>query len=327
MQCPACEETIKDGSKFCPSCGAGIASATGRIGKGELLQERYRVLRPLARGGMSAVYLAEDRRLGDVPVAVKEMAWGVRPGEQDQYVEAVEQFKREATLLARLQHPNLPRVIDQFETTGKHYLVMDYIAGQTLRDALKEAGGMLPIEQAARWGIELTSVLGYLHRQDPPIIYRDLKPANVMVHPDGRLVLIDFGIARFYKPGQTGDTAHFGTLGYAPAEQYGADQTDARSDIYALGVMLHELLTGYNPASTPFRRPPLREGRPEAPAALEQALIQATADDPRHRWQTMAEFEGGLRRALAQLTGPSESDVATTYIAGGPGAASQPAGR
>src|SRR4029078_8002519 len=149
------------------------------------------------------------------------------------------------------RHAHLPRVSDRFEEDGKHFLVMEYIHGQTLQAVIQQAGGRLWLDQALHFTDQLCDVLAYLHSQQPPIIYRDLKPTNVMIVPpeyDSRqpqLVLIDFGIARFYRPGGNSDTAVYGTIGYAPPEQYGRGQTDARVDSYGLGVLLHHHLTGH----------------------------------------------------------------------------------
>src|SRR6266704_2200175 len=160
-------------------------------------------------------------------------------------IEATENFKREALLLAGLTHPNLPSIYDHFSEAGRWYLVMDFIEGETLEERLnKEPEGRLSVEEAQRIGIQLCTVLGYLHGRQPPIIFRDLKPANIMMTPDGHLYLIDFGIARHFKPGQAKDTIAFGSPGYAAPEQYGKAQTTARSDIYSLGANLHQLLTG-----------------------------------------------------------------------------------
>ena len=160
-------------------------------------------------------------------------------------IEATENFKREALLLAGLTHPNLPSIYDHFSEAGRWYLVMDFIEGETLEERLnKEPEGRLSVEEAQRIGIQLCTVLGYLHGRQPPIIFRDLKPANIMMTPDGHLYLIDFGIVRHFKPGQAKDTIAFGSPGYAAPEQYGKAQTTARSDIYSLGANLHQLLTG-----------------------------------------------------------------------------------
>src|SRR6266704_1925567 len=190
-------------------------------------------------------------------------------------IEATENFKREALLLAGLTHPNLPSIYDHFSEAGRWYLVMDFIEGETLEERLnKEPEGRLSVEEAQRIGIQLCTVLGYLHGRQPPIIFRDLKPANIMMTPDGHLYLIDFGIARHFKPGQAKDTIAFGSPGYAAPEQYGKAQTTARSDIYSLGATLHNLLTGIDPSLSPFQFAPLQQqGRP-IPPGLESLIMQ-----------------------------------------------------
>src|SRR6184192_3078647 len=177
--------------------------------------------------------------------------------------EAIEAFKREAFLLAGLTHPNLPRIYEQFNDAGRWYLVMDYIEGETLETYLDKMGGKLPIEKVLNIGIQLCSVLDYLHTREPSIIFRDLKPANVMRTSTGHLYLIDFGIARHFKPGQPRDTVPLGSPGYAAPEQYGRAQTTPLADIYSLGALLHHLLTGNNPEHNPFR--------------FERSLLQAQA--------------------------------------------------
>jgi serine/threonine-protein kinase len=300
---------------------------TGALQAEQMLVGRYRVVRLLARGGMGAVYQAEDTRLGGVPVAVKEMSSSFVRGDTEAFERAVADFRREAAMLARLRHPHLPRVSDQFDERGKYYLVMEFIAGHTLLEGLRRAGGHLPSDMALDFAGQLCDVLSYLHAQNPPIIYRDLKPSNVMIMEDGpsgtgdgsdiarsatlsrsvhpHLVLIDFGIARFYRPGQAGDTAIYGTTGYAPPEQYGDSQTDPRTDIYALGVLLHQLLTGHDPTTTPFALPPPRVLNPAIPPHIASAIVRATAVDRQARFSDIASF----RTALRDLPAPEQAAV------------------
>lgn len=259
---------------------------------GDSLAERYRVERRLNQGGMGVVYLARDRRLGDRQVAVKEMdPRGAGIGGQELSRDA---FRQEATLLARLHHPGLANVTDFFEHGGLQYLVMEYVAGETLSDRLSRLGRVDEV-QTLKWARELSAVLAYLHRQQPPIVFRDLKPDNIMVQPDGTLKLIDFGIARFFKPGQRSDTVALGTVGYAAPEQYGRGQTDPRADVYSLGVVLHHLLTGYDPGRTPLNLPPLRELAPRVSPRLAAAIEQALALDPAQRFRDAAVFAQSLR--------------------------------
>jgi serine/threonine protein kinase len=309
--CPSCSAPLRGAAAFCPSCGFALRAATGRLQTQQVLAGRYQITRLIARGGMGAVYQAEDTRLGGAPVAVKEMSSSFVRGDTEAFERAVADFRREAAMLARLRHPHLPRVSDQFDEDGKYYLVMEFIAGRTLLDILRQAGGRMPIDQALAYADQLCDVLAYLHGQEPPIIYRDLKPSNVMVVGDGgwrigdgshaplspipQLVLIDFGIARFYRPGQAGDTAIYGTTGYAPPEQYGRGQTDARTDIYALGVLLHQMLTGYDPTSTPFALPPPRTLNPDIPPQIAETITRATTADRAARFADIAAFRAALR--------------------------------
>ncbi|HEU5100399.1 MAG TPA: serine/threonine-protein kinase, partial [Roseiflexaceae bacterium] len=230
------------------------------VNQTELIQDRYRLIRLLGSGGFGAVYLAEDQRLGRA-VALKEMD-AARLGPDERAV-AEQLFEREARMLASLDHPGLTRIWDFFQHDRRAFLVMEYVPGRTLRDLVQARGGPLDESLVLECALQLCDVLAYLHSRQPPVIFRDLKPANVMVVPgDGRweigdgsipspnsqlpaprFVLIDFGIARLFKPDQPGDTLIIGTPGYAPPEQYGQGQTDQRSDIYSLGATLYELLT------------------------------------------------------------------------------------
>ena len=181
-------------------------TATGRLLPNSLLKQRYRVLSSVGKGGMGAVYLAEDTQLGNRKVALKEMSQsGMSPQDVREFAD---NFKKEAHILAGLQHFHLPSIYDHFSESGRWYLVMSFIQGETLEDYIKKVPGQrLPLKEVLEVGIQLCTVLDYLHNQSPPIIFRDLKPSNIMRTPDGHLYLIDFGIARHFKPGQARDTA------------------------------------------------------------------------------------------------------------------------
>lgn len=238
-----------------------------------LLKQRYLVRRVVGRGGMGAVYMAQDMQLGDRLVAVKEICQTNESGQAMQ--EAIENFKSEAHLLAGLQHPNLPSIHDYFAEAERWYLVMSFIEGETLEDYVQHAQGQkLSLEETLRVGLTLCDVLNYLHTHQPPIIFRDLKPSNIMWSVDEHLYLIDFGIARHFKPGQAKDTASYGSMGYAPPEQYGKAQTTERADIYSLGVTLYECLTGYDPTQSPFNLPPLQDLVPTLPKQLVTLITQ-----------------------------------------------------
>lgn len=255
--------------------------ASGLLEDGAMLNDRYRIVRVLGRGGMGTVYLAEHTRLETV-VAVKEVS-GPRSNE-DEYRLALQQCEQEAKFLVRLNHPNLPRVMDAFVEKDRFYLVMEYIEGITLENRMRDLESGLPdVMEVVEWGLQIADVLAYLHSQEPPIIFRDLKPANIMIQPDGSVRLIDFGIARRFQPGASKDTALLGSVGYSPPEQFGRSQTDTRSDLYAFGATLHHLLTGRDPAAEPFKFSPARSLNPMVPEMLSHLLDECLAMDVAQR--------------------------------------------
>ncbi len=285
----------------CPDCGASGFTGTCACGyqvpllqPGTVWAQRYRIERTVGLGGMGAVYRVSDLRIPGKVWALKQMrAAGYMTPQELQW--AVATFHREAQMLASLRHPNLPMVSDRFDIGDSYFLVMEFIEGMTLEELLDERGTPLS-EEEVRWcGAQLCDVLAYLHSQNPPIIFRDIKPGNVMLQSgSGMLKLIDFGIARLFKPGQAHDTALLGTPGYAAPEQYGARQTDTRADVYGLGVTLHTLLTNYDPTDTPFHLPPVRTLRPDVPAQMEFVITRATQMEPSARFQTVEEMRQAL---------------------------------
>jgi hypothetical protein len=270
------------------------AQQPGRFGTGDLLPltiltGRYLILEKIAQGGMGAIYKARDQRLQDKIVAVKEMSESaVAPTER---ANVLKSFRREAELLARLNHPNLVRVTDRFQEGEKHYMVMELIEGKTFKALLEDRSEPFSDDQVLEWAKQLCDVLDYLHNQDPPIIYRDIKPANVMlVEQTDQVKLIDFGIARFYKPGKRKDTIEFGTDGYAPPEQYGRSQTDERADVYALGAMLHQFLTLRDPITKLFDFPPVRSLNSKVSKHVAKAIDKAVKAVMADRHQTIEEM-------------------------------------
>ncbi len=248
--------------------------------EGHLLDGRYRVRKVLGVGGMGRVYLANDTRLANRPVAAKEMVLGDGIAEK----KAIEDFTREATVLARLSHQGIPTLIDHFAEGGRHYLVMEFVAGGDLDKVVQEAGGKLPEERVLRWARQILSVLDFLHNQTPPIIYRDLKPGNIMIDKDGRAMLIDFGIARFLPKG--GKATMIGSPGYAPPEQY-VGRVEVRSDLYSLAASMHHLLTGRDPTlEPPFSFPPVRDLAPEVSIGTAAAVDKALSHDFEHRFSS-----------------------------------------
>jgi serine/threonine-protein kinase len=271
------------------------------IALGGMVQGRYAVIRLLGQGGMGAVYQVADSRIGGKLWAMKEMSDAAITNPQEKAA-AVAAFGQEAQLLARLDHSNIPKVSDFFTEAGKHYLVMEFVPGEALDDRMARQATPFSEGDVRAWALQLCDVLQYLHDQNPPVIFRDLKPGNFMITPQGQLKLIDFGIARLFKPGKPGDTMVMGTPGYAPPEQYGKGQTDARSDVYSLGVVLHTLLTNHDPATTPFALPLVRQLNAAVSPQMEGVIQTATRLDPVQRYQTAAQMRAALTGHVAGAT-------------------------
>ncbi len=300
--CPTCGYQQPATAPYCAQCGSPLPGlGTGNLPPNFTLQGgRYVILHRVGQGGMGAVYKAVDTRLGGKAVAIKEMSDAAITSSQQKLL-SVTAFRQEAQMLARLDHPNIPKVTDSFDEGVKHFMVMEFVEGETLEDFLQRQRLPVAESQVRMWAAQLCDVLGYLHRQSPPVIFRDLKPANVMFTPSGQLKLIDFGIARFFKAGQAGDTLVMGTPGYAAPEQHGTGQTDARSDVYSLGVVLHRMLTLHDPGSTPFTLPTIHQFNPQVTPEMEQLVARATQIQASQRFQTMAE----VRQALAGAPAPT----------------------
>jgi serine/threonine protein kinase len=259
---------------------------TGPLEAGTTLQGRYRIARLLGGGGMGMVYLAHDQRLANRPCAIKEMVDHFI--DQAQRIEANDYFAREADTLAQLKHPAIPAITDRFELANRHYLVMEYVEGRNLEEELAARGEPLPEGLVIDIARQLCDVLAYLHGLQPPIIYRDMKPSNVMLNANGRVVLVDFGIARLFKAARKGTM--IGTLGFAPPEQY-QGQVDPRSDIYSLGATLHYVLTGRDPEKfPPFSFPPVRDLRPGVSSNLAGAIDAALAYETNARPARIQDF-------------------------------------
>ena len=221
---------------------------------GEVLRDRYRIRRIIGQGGMGSIYLADDLRLEGRQCALKEVEHESTT-DQELLKENRDQFLREATVLARLDHPNLPKVSDYFSIETRDYLVMDYVPGKDLRTHMIEARQsekFLSEKEVLQWAIQICDALEYLHTQNPPILHRDIKPSNLKVTPSGLVKLVDFGLVKMLAPGEVTITViqGQGTALYTPLEQYGGDgaHTDVRSDIYAFGSTLYHLLTNAPPA-------------------------------------------------------------------------------
>src|SRR5216683_3292339 len=323
LYCINCGAANLAQAKFCFGCGQslqtsvappGVSSLTGLLVHDHILDQRYRIISQVGRGGFGAVYKAIDLKSGNRLVAVKEMSQSGLS--QQELVEATNAFTREALLLAGLSHPNLPCIYAQFTEMGRWYLVMDFIEGETLEDYLRKTpGGYLPLAEALEIGIQLSTVLDYLHTRHPPIIFRDLKPANVIRIPAGHLYLIDFGIARHFKPGQSTDTIALGSPGYAAREQYAKlqSQTTPRSDIYSLGATLHQLLTGDDPSLMPFQFARMRSQ--PVPAAIESLIMRMVELDAHKRPTSIALVKQELQRlADRQMLSPEPISMPASQL-------------
>ncbi len=250
---------------------------------GTVIDGKYEILKELGRGGMSVVYLAMDKHLNK-QWAVKEIK---KRGSEKNDVIVINSLLAEANLMKRLDHPSLPRIVDIIDNVVTIYIVMDYIEGESLDKILNEYGAQ-PEELVINWAKQICDALSYLHSQKPPIIYRDMKPANVMLNPEGNIKIIDFGIAREYKEQNLADTTVLGTKGYAPPEQY-SGQTDARSDIFALGMTMHHLLTGVDPRKGD-RYVPVRQWNPELSEGIEVIIDKCVQPAAENRYQSCSDL-------------------------------------
>ncbi|GCE05550.1 serine/threonine protein kinase [Dictyobacter aurantiacus] len=307
--CVECGGENPPHAKFCRVCGYRLINQTNNstpalttsahleavalhtLRVNDLLKQRYRIVAQIGSGGYGKVYRAIDSEFMDRQVAVKEMIQhGLNPQE---LAEAAEGFKREAVLLASLTQSNLPSIYDYFSEHGNWYLVMSYIEGETLESYVRRRGGSLPVDKVIQIGIQLATVLSFLHTRKPSIIFRDLKPSNVMRTPEGQIYLIDFGIARHFKHGKTKDTIALGSPGYAAPEQYGRAQTTPQADVYSLGIVLYQLITGIDPSVSPFG--PKHLDLPDHPQLT--ILIQCMLEmDPKRRPSSMGNIQRELQR-------------------------------
>ncbi len=250
---------------------------------GTVIDGKYEILKEIGRGGMSVVYLAMDKHLNK-QWAVKEIRKKGN-GKNDEIV--VNSLLAEANMMKKLDHPSLPRIVDIIDNGITIYVVMDYIEGESLDKILAEFGAQ-PEEMVVSWAKQLCDALSYLHNQKPPIIYRDMKPANIMLKPEGNIKIIDFGIAREYKEQNLSDTTVLGTKGYAPPEQY-SGQTDPRSDIFALGMTMHHLLTGVDPRNGEAYAP-VRQWNPELSEGIEIIINRCVEPASENRYQSCADL-------------------------------------
>lgn len=249
---------------------------------GSIVDGKYKILNEIGHGGMSNVYLAINER-ANKPWAVKE----VRKSPGRDFGLLRQSLIMETDLLKKLKHPNLPSIIDVIDSDENFLIVMDYIEGNTLERLITEEGAQ-PQEKVVNWALQLCDVLDYLHTRPAPVIYRDMKPSNIMLRSDGSVVLIDFGTAREFKEKNTTDTTCLGTQGYAAPEQFGGmGQTDARTDIYCLGATMYHLVTGHNPSEPPYEIYPITKWNPRLSTGLERIIQRCTQKNPKNRYQTV----------------------------------------
>ena len=338
--CPNCGSQTSTGDPFCGECGArqeavplaatplvsapkqpGVvhnAPMNFQLAAGTILADRYQIVQRVGGGGMGSVYKAADRNLAQRIVAVKEMIEMF--ADPTARAKAIEDFKRESELLAGLEHPSIPTIYDYFFdlTRGRYYLVMKFIDGGDLATYQRGAGGKVDEASVTRWALEICDVLDYVHSQKPPLIYRDLKPANLMVDArTQRIMLVDFGIARFVAPTQKGVTA-VGTMGYAPPELF-AGKVGPASDLYSLGATMFHLLTGKDPQDNPLlifdftKNPKPCAINPAISARMEQIICHAVEHEAPHRFSSARAFKLELEAHLNELkTGLAGSEMPGT---------------
>jgi outer membrane protein assembly factor BamB/tRNA A-37 threonylcarbamoyl transferase component Bud32 len=283
-----------------------------RLQAGTTLEDRYLILGMLGKGGMSSVYKGRDLHFPNVTklVAIKEMVNLV--ADQNMYEMVVRNFEREADLLATLSHPAIPTIYDNFTHKNRSYLVMEFIDGQDLEEILGDMDDFIPEDRVVGWAIELCDVLHYLHNHQPqPIIFRDIKPSNVMIDQHNHIRLIDFGIARHFQPGEKGTM--IGTEGYSPPEQYRGEASPT-GDVYALGATLHHLLTKKDPrveAPFSFAERPIRDYNSLVSPELEQVISTALAYDPKDRYPNAAVMKEALISSAKRTGLLSKESVAS----------------
>lgn len=257
---------------------------------GMVVENRYKILREIGRGGTSCVYLAENIRLHNY--------WAIKEVYKNRIIENENKSSMliaESNILTRLRHPGLPSIVDIINTPYSDLIVMEYIEGVSL-DKILSQRGVCSEKDVLKWAQQLCDVLSFLHSQQPPIIYRDMKPANVMLKPDGNIVLIDFGMAREFNKRSLHDTTYLGTHGYAAPEQYNDKcQSDARTDIYSLGVTLYHLVTGHDPCLPPYGINSIRVHNPSLSSQLDAIIQRCTKLEPEQRFQSVSELSNALK--------------------------------
>ena len=283
------------------------------LSKGTLLQERYEIIRVIAIGGMSIVYQARDLRFSNVTklCAIKEMVNNAPDPHLREL--AVKNFEREANILATLSHPAIPKIFDYFSEANRSYLVMEFIEGQDLETVLNQNLDFLSERRVIEWAIQICDVLDYLHSYNPPIIYRDIKPSNVMLDKHERIMLVDFGIAKVFQTGQKGTM--IGTEGYSPPEQY-RGAAEPRGDLYALGATMHHLLTKRDPRLEPpfsFHERPIRSFNPQVSTGLEAIIMRALEYDVDKRFASAKEMKQAIMLLSSAAQGVAEVPATVAF--------------
>ena len=311
--CAFCGKKQEGTEKKCSECGMDKFIEHDRdpifLIQGDIIASRYKIIDFLKAGGMGAVYKAEDMRLEKI-CAVKELI-NTSPGD-DEKQKALMRFEREAKILSCLEHTNLPRVIDYFFTGNRNYLVMDFIDGKDLSGILEEnRNQLLSEEEVVKWSLQICDILDYLHSRNPPVIYRDLKPSNIMIRTsDGKVMLVDFGIVRSIIPSEQKNLTEtaIGTISYMSPEQY-RGRADERSDIYSLGATIHHLLSGKEPL--PFSMEPLIDIRPDISPQINAVVAKSLSMKPSQRFQSAMEMKKAL---MGYIKLPLVEDNGETFL-------------
>lgn len=320
ITCRRCGTEAKWGKKYCAECGTPIKpahtnpnqkvdtasavkskksfsnDAPSLLAPNTILQNRYQITKLIGQGGMGAIYLAADLRFSNRVAVIKEMLDHFNDPEQRQI--ATSNFEREAEMLASLTHPGIPQVYDRFNEGNRHYLVMEYIDGEDLEHRLLKQDKPFEEPQILDWTMQICEILNYLHGLNPPVIYRDMKPANLIVNRSNQIYIVDFGIARHFNPVKKGTM--IGTQGYAPPEQY-RGQVEPRSDIYALGATIHHLLSARDPQSeAPFTFPPIRQLNPKISTVTDKTISKMLDMEPENRFKSCQELLEVLNKASSK---------------------------
>lgn len=318
MHCPSCSRLIKTTGRFCIKCGYDLSTAPGFFSSrllpaGFVLDKRYRVIEYIASGGMANIYKVEDNRLKTV-FALKEMIDNFRLPQEKQ--DAVQRFTREAEILVQLKHPSIPKIIDHFADSERYYLVMDFIEGRDLETALSHMPcGRFTEQELLPWIFQILDVLNYLHSKNPPVIYRDLKPSNILLDGEGKIYLIDFGIARLFSPQKKGTL--IGTPGYSPPEQY-RGHVDVPSDIYAFGAAIHHLVTGKDPREdVPFSFQPACSLQPQISGFFSDILTKCLSYNAEDRYSHIEQLKNDFDKLVTLQEGEEFFKKGTAYLKAG----------